>query len=150
MDAASAKSNGGSIATYKIVRRNETGRPEVLRAYDTTPIMPGDIIEVGSSKVSDKAVDKALEVGSPTRTTDCILWESMLHSLSGKLGSMVGVEGWMAAPGGLGMVMVAILCSSNSSLRRNGKLGKPADRETQPLIARSEDPGFAQAGRENR
>ena len=61
MDAASVKSSGGSIATYKIVRRNEAGRPEVLRAYETTPIMPGDIIEVGSSKVSDKAVDKAFD-----------------------------------------------------------------------------------------
>ncbi|HWJ20608.1 MAG TPA: SLBB domain-containing protein, partial [Geobacterales bacterium] len=57
MDAASAKSNGGSIATYKIVRRNEAGRPEVLRAYETTPIMPGDIIEVGSSKLSDKVLE---------------------------------------------------------------------------------------------
>ena len=61
MDAASAKSSGGSIATYKIVRRNEAGRPEVLRAYETTPIMPGDIIEVGSSKVSDKAADKVFD-----------------------------------------------------------------------------------------
>ena len=61
MDAASVKSSGGSIATYKIVRRNEAGRPEVLRANETTPIMPGDIIEVGSSKVSDKAAEKVFD-----------------------------------------------------------------------------------------
>ena len=70
----------------------------------------------------------------------------MLHSLSGNLAARVGVEGWMAAPGGLGMVIVAILYSSNSSLRRNGKLGKPADRKPDRQI---EGPGFAQAGREN-
>ncbi len=61
MDAASARSSGGSVATYKIVRKNETGRPEVLRANETTPIMPGDIIEVGSSKVTDKSVEKMFD-----------------------------------------------------------------------------------------
>ena len=59
MDASSVKGSGGSIATYKIVRRNEAGRPEVIKASETTPIMPGDIIEVGSSKVSDKMPEKA-------------------------------------------------------------------------------------------
>jgi hypothetical protein len=59
MDASSVKGSGGLIATYKIVRRNEAGRPEVIKASETTPIMPGDIIEVGSSKVSDKMPDKA-------------------------------------------------------------------------------------------
>lgn len=59
MDASSVKGSGGLIATYKIVRRNEAGRPEVMRASETTPIMPGDIIEVGSSRVSDKMPDKA-------------------------------------------------------------------------------------------
>jgi hypothetical protein len=58
MDASSVKGSGGLIATYKIVRRNEAGRPEVIKANETTPIMPGDIIEVGSSKVSDKMPDK--------------------------------------------------------------------------------------------
>jgi protein involved in polysaccharide export with SLBB domain len=59
MDASSVKGSGGAIATYKIVRRNESGRPEVIKATETTPIMPGDIIEVGSSKISDKAPDKS-------------------------------------------------------------------------------------------
>ena len=59
MDSSSARANGGSIATYKIVRRNEAGRSEIIQANETTPIMPGDIIEVGSSKVSDILSDKA-------------------------------------------------------------------------------------------
>ncbi len=58
MDASAVKGSGGSIATYKIVRKNDAGRPEVIKANETTPIMPGDIIEVGSSKVYDKAPDK--------------------------------------------------------------------------------------------
>ena len=58
MDAPSVKGSGGLIATYKIVRRNEAGRPDVIQAGETIPIMPGDIIEVGSSKVSDKLSDK--------------------------------------------------------------------------------------------
>ena len=56
MDAPS-KGGGGPIATYKIVRRNEAGRADVIPANETTPIMPGDIIEVGSSKGSDKLPD---------------------------------------------------------------------------------------------
>jgi len=58
MDASSIRGSGGLIATYKIVRRNEAGRPDVIQASETTPIMPGDIIEVGSSKASDKQSDK--------------------------------------------------------------------------------------------
>ena len=57
MDAQSVKGSGGPIATYKIVRRNEAGRADVISANETTPIMPGDIIEVGSSKGSDKLPD---------------------------------------------------------------------------------------------
>ena len=59
MNAASARANGGSIATYKIVRRNKSGRSVIMEANETTPIMPGDIIEVGSGRASDVISDKA-------------------------------------------------------------------------------------------
>lgn len=53
MDAASIKSKGGMMATYKIVRRNENGQADIIKANETTVIMPGDIIEVGSSRPSE-------------------------------------------------------------------------------------------------
>lgn len=35
-----------AVARYKIVRRNNAGRTDVVQAGETTPVMPGDIIKI--------------------------------------------------------------------------------------------------------
>jgi protein involved in polysaccharide export with SLBB domain len=46
LDAAASQDNSGLVATYKIMRRNADGRLSVVQATETTPIMPGDLVQV--------------------------------------------------------------------------------------------------------
>ena len=46
LDTATTQSNSGLVPTYKIMRRNAAGGFDFLRAGETTPIKPGDVIQI--------------------------------------------------------------------------------------------------------
>ena len=48
LDTLASNDRSGQIVSYKIMRRNSAGRTVFIAATETTPIMPGDVIEIES------------------------------------------------------------------------------------------------------
>jgi polysaccharide biosynthesis/export protein ExoF len=46
LEALATEGGSGDVASYRIMRRNEAGEVAVLAATETTPIMPGDVVQI--------------------------------------------------------------------------------------------------------